>query len=130
VQYVLWATAVLVLGLTGCSADETSDESGGFPIGRFAEDDNANHVFEFHEDGTYLYDESDFVGGDPDVAGMYGVSGDLYTEMTHDYSGARHVPATYHWTYDGQNLTFELEGEDVISHRKGVYDGQTYVKSD
>ena len=55
--------------------------------------------------------------------------GDLYTEMTHDYSGARQVPVTYHWRYDGHNLTFELKGEDVISHRQSVYGGQTYIKS-
>lgn len=77
-----------------------------------------------------MYSESDFTDGDPDVAGVYGVRGDLYTEMTHDYQWLPHVPATYRWTYDGQNLTFHLVGEDVISSRQEAMDGQTFVKSD
>ena len=92
--HLLSTIILLLLVSTGCSADDPSDGQGEVPTGRFVEDDNPNHVFEFLEDGTYLYDEADFVGGDPDVAGVSGVRGELYTEMTHDYSRAQPVPVT------------------------------------
>ena len=101
-----------------------------FPTGRFVHEHLEGEIFEFDEDGTYRYYWSADHSGEPTVQGKYGISGDLYTEMTHDYSGSRKVPATYTWTYDGQKLTFHLWGEDVVAHRKSVYDGQTYIKGD
>ena len=50
--------------------------------------------------------------------------------MTHDYPGIAKVPATYRRTFDGEKLTFELVGEDVISHRTGVYGNAVYVRGD
>ena len=64
----------------------------------------------------------------PLVSGKYVTNGNLYTEMTHDYPGLRQIPMTYYWAYDGRNLTFQLFGEDVHSHRRNCYDGQTYFK--
>ena len=61
-------------------------------------------------------------------SGKYATSGDCYTELTHDDPDLPQVPVTYFWTYDGQKLTFELWGEDVIEQRMSIYDGQTYTK--
>ena len=110
------------------------DDSGGgatstigdFPTGYFAHESNEFQYFRFAEDGTYVFSEAG-VG----VTGKFGINGDLYTEMTHDSPGEAQVPATYTWTFDGERLTFELVGEDYLSHRKNVaYDGQTYILSE
>jgi hypothetical protein len=50
--------------------------------------------------------------------------------MTHDYLGQSQVPATYRWAFDGEELTFEVVGEDVISHRQRVYSNAVYVRGD
>jgi hypothetical protein len=46
------------------------------------------------------------------------------------YSGERLIPVTYYWAYDGKSLTFQLRGEDLLTHRRTCYDGQTYTKSE
>ena len=109
---------VVILSIASCTA------APKFPTGRFV-DEAANRAFEFDEDGTWRYFEGNM--SVPGVSGKYATNGNLYTEMTHDYPD-RKVPATYTWTYDGQKLTFHLWGEDVLPHRKGCYDGQTYIK--
>jgi len=102
-------------------------EGTEFPTGRFVHED-ANRAFEFDEDGTWRYFEGNMKV--PAVSGKFETNGNLYTEMTHDYPGYPSIPATYFWAYDGENLTFQLYGEDVLSHRRSCYDGQTYIKSD
>ena len=47
--------------------------------------------------------------------------------MTHDNPGEQQVPVTYFWTYDGENLSFELWGKEVIEYREGMYNLQTYI---
>ncbi len=99
--------------------------TSGFPIGRFVDEYNY-WSFEFDEDGTWHGFEGDTLV----ISGKYAINGNLYTEMTHDYPGSSKIPATYTWTYDGKNLTFQLWGEDANSHRKSVYDGPTYTRSE
>ena len=48
--------------------------------------------------------------------------------MTHDTPG-RQVPATYRWAFDGEKLTFELVGEDVMSFRADYYDN-TFIRQE
>ena len=96
-----------------------------FPTGRFI-NDGGLRAFDFDEDGTWHFFEDNLE--QPASSGKYVTSGNHYTEMTHDDPDYPRVPATYTWTYDGQKITFELWGEDVNDHRKGVYDGQTYIK--
>jgi hypothetical protein len=115
----------LVFRDTGSGVPSVATE---FPTGRFVNDQFENRFFEFDTDGTYLYSES--TGPSGQVSGTYGVRGDLYTEMTHDYPGLPKVPVTYGWTLDGEELTFELVGEDVVSHREGVYGDSVYVRGD
>jgi hypothetical protein len=102
-------------------------EGTEFPTGRFI-DERGTRAFEFDEDGTWHYFEGNMER--PAVSGYYATVGNLYTEMTHDYPGYPRIPATYYWAYDGERLTFQLYGEDVMSHRRGCYDGQTYIRSD
>ena len=106
------------------SDSSTKAEVSEFPIGRFVHEDGSR-AREFDKDGNWRYYEGDLEV--PQISGKYAVSGEFYTEMTHDYSGSPLVPATYYWTYDGKNLSFKLWGEDVNSHRKSAYDGQTYI---
>lgn len=123
-----WIAAIAMLGATMLVV--TACTSGGdkteFPTGRFVHEQFDSHVFEFDEDGTWRYFEGNLEA--PSVQGKYGVNGNLYTEMTHDYAPSAKIPVTYTWIYEGQKLTFHLWGEDVHVHRKGCYDGQTYIK--
>jgi hypothetical protein len=125
-----WIVAIgMLIAATLVVAACTSDgDTTGFPTGRFVHEHLPGEIFEFDEDGTYRYYWSADYSGEPTVQGKYGVNGNLYTEMTHDYPTSPKIPATYTWTYDGQKLTFHLWGKDVNAHRKSVYDGQTYIK--
>jgi len=121
-----WIAAIVVLGammlvVAGCTSGGDTTE---FPTGTFVSASGIIAV-EFHEDGTcrWYSDAEEW-----EVPCKYAVNGDLYTEMTFEWPSGPQVPATYYWTYDGENLTFELWGEDMRPHRKSVYDGQTYTK--
>jgi hypothetical protein len=110
----------------GSGYDCPTPDTVGFPTGRFVHEEYDTHLFEFDEDRSYRYYEGNLEV--PSVSGKYEITGDLYAEMTHDYTARRAIPVTYNWTYDGQKLTFHLWGEDVHAHRKSVYNGQAYVK--
>lgn len=98
-----------------------------FPTGRFI-NENRLWTFNFNEDGTWSLFDTNLE--EPVRSGKYATSGNWYTELTHDDLDLPQVPATYFWTYDGQKLSFELWGEDVIDQRMIKYDGQTYTKVD
>jgi hypothetical protein len=119
---------VLVLGAVGVvlwQAD-TDDVATEFPIGRFVHEEFPSQVMlTFDEDGTWQ-----ILNWGTTVSGKYAVNGDLYTEMTHSMASLQQVPATYTWTYDGENLTFVLHGEDVVLPRRDVLDGQTYIRTE
>ena len=95
-----------------------------FPFGRFVNADSTR-AFEFDEDGLWRFYEGDMEN--PARLGKYVTNGDVYTEMTHVNPHEQQVPVTYIWTFDGENLTFELWGEDVIPYRESIYNGQTYI---
>ena len=121
----------LIFGCVSWQGEQSTSTARGadkFPTGRFVHENRYLWAFEFDEDGTWRGYEGDV--STPCISGKYGVTGNLYTEMTHDYPGSPEIPATYFWTFDGRKLTFELWGEDVNSHRKSVYDGQTYIRVD
>ena len=124
----VWIAAIAMFGAMtlGVAACNSGGDTTEFPTGRFVHEHKDNQVFEFDEDGTWRYFEGNLEV--PSVQGKYGVNGNLYTEISHDYSLSPNIPATYTWTYDGQKLTFHLWGEDKIAHRKSVYDDQTYIK--
>ncbi len=129
---ILSMLVAMMLSVVACTPNTTNEcvcvDKSNFPTGRFVREDNDKKVFEFDEDGTWRYYEYNLTA--PLVSGKYGITGDLYTEMTHNYSPDRKIPATYTWTYDGQKLTFQLVGEDILSHRKTCYDGVTYIKDE
>jgi hypothetical protein len=119
---------VVVLGGVGLALWQGSSDSetSGFPTGTFVSASGIVAV-EFNENGTCRW-LSDTEGWE--VPCTYAVNGDLFTEMTFEWPSGSQVPATYYWTYDGENLTFELWGEDMRPHRQEVYDGQTYVTAE
>jgi hypothetical protein len=102
-------------------------EGTEFPTGCFVHEDG-RRAFEFDEDSTWRYYEGSL--SLVAVYGKYATNGNLYTEMTHSSSGDRSIPVTYYWAYDGERLTFQLYGEDVLSHRRTCYDIQTFIKSE
>jgi len=119
---------VLVFGIVGAVVWQASSEgdTSEFPTGMFVHEEFPSQVvLTFHEDGTWWMSNWDHY-----ISGKYAVNGDLYTEMTHDFSQNRPVPATYRWAYDGEKLTFDLWGEDLVLARKGALDGQTYIKTE
>jgi hypothetical protein len=122
VVVVLGAVGVVLWQGSGDSEAETSD----FPTGTFVSTSTTEAV-EFNEDGMcrWFSDEQGW-----EVPCKYAVNGDLYTEMTFEYPGSPQVPATYYWSYDGENLTFELWGQDPNQSRLESYTGQVLVKSD
>ena len=133
---VVLAGAVLLVALLGfgvgwlvfggdSDSDTSSQDVGEFPIGTFVDETISSNVFDFYEDGTWRY-----AAGSSFVSGAFGISGDLYTEMTHNYAGAPKIPVTYRWTYEDERLTFELVGEDAISSRRSAYDGRTYIRAE
>jgi len=118
-------------GVFGCvtwpgeRSTSTTRGADEFPTGRFLHENRYRWAFEFDADGTWRGYQGDV--SFPCISGKYGVTGNLYTEMTHDYPGSAKIPATYFWTFDGRKLTFQLWGEDANAHRKSVYHGQTYI---
>jgi hypothetical protein len=112
------------LVFVGVSDSPTIVEASDFPTGRFIHKDG-DKAREFDEDGTWRYYEGDLEV--PQISGKYAISGEFYTEMTHDYPESPLIPATYSWAFDGKNLSFTLWGEDDNTHRKSAYDGQTYI---
>jgi hypothetical protein len=90
-----------------------------FPTGFFVREDGSVGNYRFNERGSYS----------SLVAGKYAVNGDLFTEMTHSSHISEKVPATYHWNWDGERLTFTLWGEDRNAERKAVH-GKVYVRGE
>jgi hypothetical protein len=119
---------VLVIGAVGVALWQGGDDDGeasGFPTGTFVA---GSESVEFNGDGTCRWFATD---GGWELPCKYAVNGDLYTEMWFewpDYGPEQFFPATYYWTYDGENLAFELWGVDANSSRRASY-AQTLVRS-
>jgi hypothetical protein len=108
----------------GFSAPEQTDDLA-FPTGTFVDTKMDDRWFEFHEDGFGRIVEADDLW---EVEFTYATQGDLWTEMmTHYPTGSRQVPATYFWDFDGEHLTFELWGEDLVATRRTVMDDSTWT---
>lgn len=97
-----------------------------FPTGTFVHKTNAAWALEFNSDRTWAFYLGDMEV--PEVEGTYSVDGDLYTEESVNDPGCPFT-ATYRWTYEDNELGFELVGEDECEPRRGTYDGQTFVRS-
>jgi hypothetical protein len=121
---------VLVIGAVGVAiwqgGGEGDGEASGFPTGTFVA---GGESVEFNEDGACRWFATN---GAWELPRKYAVNGDLYTEMWFEwpaYGAEQFFPATYYWTYDGENLTFELWGVDANSSRRASY-AQTLVRSE
>ena len=100
---------------------EAAPAAVGFPTGTFlnADPDDLDDLFlvlTFNEDGTYNYNVDGFA-----IQGEYTVDGDLFTDVVNNAQPSDE-PATYIWTYDDGELTFELSGEDLNRARHFLYE--------
>ena len=111
-------------GAAGPSAAEQTDEQA-FPTGIFVSTVRPDRWIELHEDGVgRTVQAGDLI----EVKYTYATHGNLWTDMHTDESyGERRVPATYFWDFDGEQLTFELWGEDVVAGRKAVMEDSTWT---
>jgi len=90
-----------------------------FPIGVFVTATRTDPPYlAFRENGTYT---------GHGWVGKYVVNGDLFTEMTHNSDVAAKVPATYHWRWDGERLSFNVWGEDPNPWRRSML-SDVYVR--
>ena len=111
-------------GPAGVSAPEQTDEAA-FPTGIFVSTVRPDRWIELHEDGVGRTVQADDL---MEVKYTYATHGNLWTDMhTDDLYGERRVPATYFWDFDGEQLTFELWGEDVVAGRKAVMENSTWT---
>lgn len=108
------ATGALLGGLGGVAAAQS--EELAFPTGTFvAEEDDL--TLEFRADGSCQR---------PAVPCTYGVTQNVFSEMTFEDPSGEQVPGTYHWDFDGEHLTFEPWGSDQRPSRQEVYAGHTF----
>lgn len=123
---LITSSITLIMILAACTS---SGDTSEFPTGRFVHKASQPvWAFEFDEDGTWRgYErDSEIIS----VSGKYATNGNLYTEMTHDWSNNPKIPATYFWTYDGENLTFELWGEEMLPPNLQLIYEKTYIRSE
>ena len=95
-----------------------------FPVGTF-ESASGTTMVEFQDDGFCRWYSA---GGSWEVPCTYAVRGDLFTEMMFEWPTGVQAPATYYWTYEGDELSFELWGEDLRPHREFVYTDGPYTR--
>lgn len=116
----------LLAGMGGVVAAQSGEsDAQAFPTGALVSVENNYLLLEFYEDGTGFGRDALF--GDS-VSFAWATNGDLYSEMTND--AGRQVPATYYWDFDGELLTMDLWGEDLIEHRNFMYADNTWVPVD
>jgi hypothetical protein len=111
------ALALLLMALAACSGGSANTTE--FPTGKFVSTSNLNQVYRFNQDNSWEY----YLGGLMSAKGTYRVDGNLWIE-----EGTDECPSegTYEWTFDGQNLTFKLNGLDICQPRKAATDGLTF----
>ena len=115
---ILFSFILFSLVLGACSGG--SANANKFPTGRFKNADVEQYEYEFNEDDTWAY----YIGSLMGAKGTYRVEGNLWIE-----EGTNECPfeGAYQWTFDGENLTFALNGEDNCSPRKAATDGKTFT---
>lgn len=103
-----------------------SPGSARFPTGKFISVSDKAQGYQFNEDGSFAY----YLGGvDPVVQGNYTVVGDLLSVINPTETDAKcQGSVTYHWSFDGQKLTFAPFGEDACRARRDSF-SDTYIKS-
>ena len=126
---IMVATLLLVLMVAGAGIagsqllTPSPDDETAFPTGTFVAAEWSNRFVEFNQDGTCRWAHIQETPMDC----TYAVDGDLYTETSYESDDVKHYPpATYHWEYDGEYLTFELRGEDPHVWRRAIYQEQPY----
>lgn len=118
--YVLMvALTLFALAVSACGGSSKS----AFPTGKFVDATNADAGLIFNEDGTW----SSFSGVYTLAKGTYSATADTYKEES---SNSECGPMSFAYTFDGTNLTFNLNEEsqaDTCEGRRAAFDGKTYV---
>ena len=110
-------------GPAGLSAPEQTDDQV-FPTGIFVSTVRPDRWIELHDDGIGRVVEADDMF---EVDFTYATLGNLWTDMhTQTVTGERLAPGTYFWDFDGERLSFELWGEDVVAGRKAIMEDSTW----
>jgi hypothetical protein len=115
----------LLGGLGGVVVAQSEEsDAAAFPTGAFMPVVDSYLLLEFDEDGT---ERAQDVEGRWVVHLVYATRGDLHTEMTHDSVIDPKMPVTYHGDFDGEHLSMELWGDDLLWHRNFVYADNTWT---
>lgn len=113
-----FSLTIIALVLTACAVNSTDNSK--FPTGQFVSKTDSNLEYWFEKDQTWSY----YLGGLMSGKGTYKVDGNLWIEQGTDECP---FPGTYEWSFDGNNLTFKLQGEDQCDPRREATDNQTFV---
>ena len=115
---MLSGLVLALLIMTACVSESPS--AAGFPTGKFVWEGSELQGIYLNEDKTW----SAFYYGEIVDQGTYSIKDDLYTQKTSEVCPS---PATYHWSFDGTNLKFQLQGDDSCDIRRESFDGQTFI---
>lgn len=117
-------SSLILASLILASCNGASSGSSNFPTGKFVLPDDKLSGLYFGTDGTwYAFDYGEHL-----AEGTYSVKGDTYTEESNN--GGCSAPISFHYTFDGTNLTFQYIGDparDTCEGRRNGFNGVTYV---
>lgn len=120
----MFLALVLALALTACGSTAPTAAPANFPTGKFIKSGTTAYGFIFNEDGTW----SVFSGDMTLVKATYSVKGNVFTETSND--GGCETNASFTYTFDGTNLTFNYVGnpaDDACEGRRTDLNNVTYT---
>ncbi len=124
-------TKLYLLVLVIVLASLTLSACGGgssFPTGKLVRADNPDAGMIINKDGTW----SAYNGIYTLARGTYSINGDLFIEESNDSDGACPTPASYKFTINGDQLTFNYVDDptnDPCAGRVDGFNGVTYIIS-
>lgn len=122
--FLLAATLTAPLEDRVAPAAPTDAESETFPLGTFVSNETGRVVLEFLEGGTGHYFSS--TAPEKNSSFLYASDGDVYTTEGLIVGSDRYNVPTYRWTFDGEQLAFELLGEDSDPARVWLHTENTF----
>jgi hypothetical protein len=120
---------IFLLFFAGCAESASTNE---FPTGRF-DYEAGSFAVRFNQDGTWIYYLVLNNNLTVTAEGTYQIDGNLLILANSPTSVARpncEEPGEYTWTYDGTNLSFQVNGDDPCERRISAFDGHTFIKAE